>query len=146
MRRILTILAATALFAVPALAADKQPAKADGKTTAAKAPDGYKKVSELVPMPEFVPGMGVLYVQPNTLPEGPFLGYDREGKLANTTYMIPVKDFEARKTIEDLQAGTKTPVDHVDVAFNEGHPGVAEPHWHIVLWHIPKQQEARLQE
>ncbi len=124
--------AAAALLAAPALAADP--------------PQGYQKVADLVPLPEFVPGLGVLYVQPDTLPAGPFLGYDRDGNLANTTYMIPVTEFEQRKTIDDLQADAEAPVDHVDIAFNEGHPGVAEPHWHIVLWHIPQQQEAKLQE
>jgi hypothetical protein len=32
-------------------------------------------------------------------------------------------------------------VDHVSLEFNAGHPGVPEPHYHIVLWHIPKAQE-----
>ncbi len=34
---------------------------------------GYRKVSELVKLPEFLPGLGVLYVVPSTLPAGPFL-------------------------------------------------------------------------
>ena len=40
-----------------------------------KAPPGgkYKKVSTLVELPDFVPGLGVLYVDPDTLPAGPFL-------------------------------------------------------------------------
>ena len=37
-------------------------------------PSGYKKVSELVKLPDFLPGLGTLYVQPSTLPAGPFLG------------------------------------------------------------------------
>lgn len=145
MRRMLTIAAAAALFATPALAAsDKE--QAQGQAGTIEPPAGYEKVADLVPLPEFVPGMGVLYVQPNSLPAGPFLGYDRDGKLVNTTYMIPVTEFEAQKTMDNLEVGTKAPVDHVDIAFNEGHPGVAEPHWHIVLWHIPAPQEARLAE
>ena len=32
----------------------------------------YKKVSELVRFPDFYPGLGRLYVQPGTLPLGPF--------------------------------------------------------------------------
>ena len=56
-----------------------------GTTCAAdamKAPGGdYRKVSELVKLPDFLPGMGTLYVQPKTLPAGPFLAYDRDGKL-----------------------------------------------------------------
>ena len=105
------------------------------------------KVHELVAqLPEFVPGLGVLYAKPDTLPDGPYLGYDKSGKLVNTTYMIPMKDIEARKNIDDLASSTKTPVDHVDISFNEGHPGLAEPHYHVVLWHVPRQQEAQLKE
>ncbi len=145
MRCMLTIAAAAALLSTPALAAaDKE--QTQGQATAIDAPAGYKRVADLVPLPEFVPGLGTLYVQPASLPAGPFLGYDRDGKLVNTTYMIPVKAFEAQKTLDNLEVGAKAPVDHVDIAFNEGHPGVAEPHWHIVLWHIPEQQEARLAE
>ena len=36
-------------------------------------PDGaYKKVSTLVPLPDFVPGLGTLYVDPATLPRDRF--------------------------------------------------------------------------
>ena len=39
-----------------------------------KAPPGgaYKKVSELVKLTDFLPGLGTLYVNPSTLPQGPF--------------------------------------------------------------------------
>jgi hypothetical protein len=33
-------------------------------------------------------------------------------------------------------------VDHVSLYYNAGHPGVEEPHYHIVLWYIPKAEEA----
>ena len=46
----------------------------------------YQRVSDLVKLPEFIPGLGVLYVDPNTLPAGPFLAYDREGNLVSTIY------------------------------------------------------------
>ena len=41
----------------------------------AKAPPGgdYQQVSKLVALPDFLPGIGTLYVQPATLPAGPFL-------------------------------------------------------------------------
>ena len=35
-------------------------------------PAPYKKVSELVKLPDFLPGMGTLYVDPKTRPAGPF--------------------------------------------------------------------------
>ena len=44
---------------------------------AATPPASYKKVSTLVALPDFVPGLGTLYVDPATLPAGPFLAYDK---------------------------------------------------------------------
>lgn len=110
-----------------------------------KAPPGgaYKKVSELVKLPDFLPGMGTLYVDPKTLPAGPFLAYDHEGRLVSTIYMIPVEDMQGQKKFSDLKtAGGK--VDHVDMYYNAGHPGVEKPHYHVVLWTVSKADEARV--
>jgi hypothetical protein len=109
------------------------------------APPGgaYQKVSALVPLPDFIPGMGTLYVDPKTLPVGPFLAYDREGKLVSSIYMVPVKDFEAKKALSNLGAA-KEKVDHVDLYYNAGHPGVAEPHYHIVVWYVSPDKAASL--
>ncbi len=113
--------------------------------TAQKAPPSadYKKVSTLVALPDYLPGLGTLYVVPATLPAGPFLAYDREGNLASSIYMIPVKDLEAHKAFDNLNVA-KEKVDHVSMYYNTGHPGVAEPHYHVVLWYIPKDREASL--
>jgi hypothetical protein len=100
-------------------------------------PASFKKVSSLVKLPDFVPGLGTLYVDPATLPVGPFLGYSHKGKLINITYMVPLKDLDARKNFETLgvvAAGAK--VNHTDIQYNPGHPGVEEPHYHIVQWLI----------
>lgn len=103
----------------------------------------YKAVSSLVTLPSFIPGMGQLFVDPASLPAGPFLGYDHDGKLVNTTYMIPLSMMKASMNLHDLKApGGK--VDHVDIMYNAGHPGVAEPHIHIVLWNVPADQESRV--
>ncbi len=103
-------------------------------------PAPYKKVSELVKLPDFIPGLGTLYVDPKTLPEGPFLAYDHHERLVSTIYMIPLKELDAQKVWNDLPAPGGY-VDHVSIDYNAGHPGVAEPHYHIVLWHIPKVDE-----
>ncbi|MCI0429681.1 MAG: hypothetical protein L0210_03935 [Rhodospirillales bacterium] len=110
-----------------------------------KAPPGgdYQQVSKLVALPDFLPGLGTLYVQPATLPAGPFLAYDRDGRLVSTIYMIPTKDIEAQKKFDDLAVGTNDVVD-VDMYYNAGHPGVEEPHYHVVLWHVP-QGDAKLE-
>ncbi|MGQ7790965.1 DUF5602 domain-containing protein [Faunimonas sp. B44] len=105
--------------------------------------ENFKKVSELVTLPDFLPGLGQLYVDPSSLPAGPFLAYDRDGRLVSTIYMIPVEDLTPEKRFEDLSLGNGN-VDHVDVYFNAGHPGVEKPHAHVVLWHVPAADEARV--
>ena len=102
------------------------------------APPGgaYKEVSTLVPLPSFLPGLGTLYVDPATLPAGPFLAYDHHGQLVSSIYMIPLKDMNAQKGFTGLKTGHGEHVDHVDVVYNAGHPGVPEPHYHIILWYI----------
>ena len=115
-------------------------------STALKGPSarrGYKKVSDLVNFPSFFPGIGVLYVKPNTLPNGPFLAFDRKDRLVSTIYMIPLEEMENHKTFENL-AGFAGRGDHVTLYFNGGHPGVDMPHYHIVIWHVSKKDEARV--
>lgn len=110
-------------------------------------PASFKKVSSLVKLPDFVPGLGTLYVDPATLPVGPFLGYDHKGKLVNITYMIPLKDIDGHKNFDALggvAAGVK--LNHTDIQYNPGHPGVEEPHYHVVQWLIsPAAVKAEMQ-
>jgi hypothetical protein len=115
-------------------------------TAQRKAPPGgaYKKVSTLVALPDFLPGLGTLYADPATLPAGPFLAYDRHGNLVSSIYMIPLKDMNAQKGFPSLKTGQGEQVDHVDVVFNAGHPGVAEPHYHFILWYVSPAKAAEL--
>ena len=80
----------------------------------------FKAVSSLVKLPDFLPGMGQLFVDPATLPAGPFLAYDHDGKLVSTIYMLPTKDLNPDKRFEDIAAPGGN-VDHVDVYYNAGH-------------------------
>ena len=109
------------------------------------APPGgaFQKVSELVELPEYIPGLGTLYVDPATLPAGPFLAYDREGGLVSTIYMVPLAAMNEQKGFTGLDAADGE-VDHVDIVYNAGHPGVAEPHYHVVLWHVTAERAAAL--
>jgi len=125
---------AAAAFALPAVARD---------VTQAPPPAPFAAVSSLVKLPDFVPGLGSLYVDPATLPAGPFLAYDHDGKLVSTIYMIPIADLNPDKRFDDLAAPGGA-VDHVDVYYNAGHPGVEVPHAHVVLWHVPAADEARV--
>ncbi len=132
MRNALIAMGLMSLIAAPALAQGVEHGPPGG---------AYKKVSELVKLPDFLPGLGTLYVNPTTLPAGPFLAYDHQGRLVSTIYMIPIKDINAQQKFDALSApGGK--VDHVSLYYNAGHPGVPEPHYHIVLWHVPKAQES----
>jgi hypothetical protein len=99
--------------ASPALATDIQ------KTP----PAHFKKVSFLVHLPDYIPGLGTLYLDPAAAPVRLYLGYDRSGKLVNVTYMIPLKQIEERKGFEGLgHAASGVKIDHTDVVFNPGHP------------------------
>lgn len=105
----------------------------------------FRKVSELTDLPEFVPGLGVLYVQPDTMPVGPFLAYDRDGTLLSTVYMLPMAQLQQQRNVTGLSAGTGQ-VNQVDVTFNPGHPGLPEPHYHVVMWHAPKAKIQQISE
>lgn len=134
--RIIAATLAVSLAAFPVLAQDQ---------VASAPPEGaYQKVADLVPLPEFLPGLGTLYVDPATLPAGPFLAYDRDGALVSTVYMIPVEELTTENRFDDLSAPGGD-VDHVDVYYNAGHPGVEVPHAHVVLWHAA-DGEARVKE
>lgn len=104
----------------------------------------FQPVSALVDLPDFIPGVGILYVDPATLPAGPFLAYDREGKLVSSVYMIPLAAMNEHQNFDGLAVGDDD-VDHVDIQFNAGHPGVAEPHYHVTLWYVSEQEAAGLQ-
>lgn len=138
MRTILPALLVTG--ALLATGASQALAKSDVMT---KPPANFKKVSTLVQLPEFLPGYGTLYVDPKTLPAGPFLGYDRKGKLTNITFMLPLSQLNERKNWTNVGgAAAGLSIDHTDIAYNPGHPGVPEPHYHFINWLIPHGEEA----
>ena len=94
----------------------------------------YIQVSDALPLPEFIPGLGTLFVDPATLPAGPFLAYDHDGKLSATIYMVPLEDLQNGTAYDGLGIGSHT-VAGVDIYYNARHPGVEKPHAHVVLYH-----------
>ena len=94
----------------------------------------YVQVSDALPLPEFIPGLGMLFVDPATLPAGPFLAYDHDGRLSATIYMTPLEDLQDGATYDGLGIGSHS-VAGVDIYYNAGHPGVEKPHAHVVLYH-----------
>lgn len=141
MRKMLSLAAALLASTTIAAYAD-EPDPAIAKSPPA---EPYQQVSKLVPLPDFVPGLGQLFVDPATLPAGPFLAYDHDGKLVSTIYMIPIADLNPDKTFDNLPAPGGA-VDHVDVYYNAGHPGVEVPHAHLVLWHVAADDESSVAE
>lgn len=137
-RPLLGVALAAGLLATPALAHDTE------ALVQSPPPAPFAKVSELVALPDFLPGLGVLYVDPATLPAGPFLGYDHDGKLSATIYMTPIEDLEAGSAFDGLSVGSHE-VDSTDIYYNAGHPGVEKPHVHVVLFH-DADAKARLAE
>lgn len=135
----LLVLTVVALLLAPSL-----PAQNTAEKTA-NPPANFKKVSTLVRLPDWLPGLGTLYVDPATLPAGPYLGYNHNGQLVNVTYMLSSKELEQHKDWNDLGqkiANLDLKVDHTSVNFNPGHPGLQEPHYHITQWLItPAQQQ-----
>jgi hypothetical protein len=51
--------------------------------------------------------------------------------------MVPIADLVARKRFEDLAVADRD-VQDVDLYYSPGHPGVVVPHYHFVLWYVPK--------
>lgn len=100
----------------------------------------YVQVSEVLPLPAFIPGLGTLFVDPATLPAGPFLAYDHEGRLSATVYMTPLDALRNGVAFDDLAVGSHT-VSGADIYFNAGHPGVEQPHAHVVLFHDEDAKE-----
>lgn len=136
-RSYLLLLAAAVLFsALPILA--------QNTGSPENLPANFKKVSTLVHLPDWLPGLGTLYVDPASLPAGPYLGYNHSGKLVNVIYMIPIKDMSQHKNWNDLGQNISQldmKVDHTSILYNPGHPGVQEPHYHFIEWFITPAQE-----
>lgn len=133
----LAVALALALVSIP-LAAQKT------ASHAATPPPNFKKVSSIVNLPDWLPGLGTLYIDPATAPVGPYLGYNHNGHLVNVIYMISIKDFDQHKDLNDLgqkvsRMGLK--VDHTSVDYNPGHPGMQEPHYHVIEWLITSAQQ-----
>ena len=124
------VLASSLVFASTTLAA------AHDEEALRQSPPGepYVQVSDVLPLPEFIPGLGTLFVDPSSLPAGPFLAYDHDGKLSATIYMTPLDDLRNGTAYDGLGIGSHE-VSSVDIYYNAGHPGVEKPHAHVVLFH-----------
>ena len=112
-------------------------------------PAGYVNASDLLPLPEFIPGAGALYIDPADAPIGPWLAYGNDGRLVEVLFMVPVSQMTAANDWTNLATGTfgtlgLSGIDHVDISYNPGHAGMAEAHYHfrLVLLDDATQQSA----
>lgn len=100
-------------------------------------PEPYVGVATILPLPDFIPGVGALFIDPANAPTGPWLAYGNDGSLIEVLFMVPISAMQDAQNWSDLAAGliakTGLSVDHVDITYNGGHPGMAEPHYHIRL-------------
>lgn len=100
-------------------------------------PAPYVSVADILPLPAFIPGAGALFIDPANAPVGPWLSYGADGALIEVLFMVPLSGMTAAQNWDDLATGLirdlGATVDHVDVSYNGGHPGMAEPHYHIRL-------------
>lgn len=104
----------------------------------AQPPAPYVNASEILSLPEFIPGAGALYIDPANAPVGPWLSYSQDGTLIEVLYMVPVASMRDGVNWDNLGTGPLAElgiqsIDHVDITYNGGHPGMAEPHYHIRL-------------
>ena len=112
-------------------------------------PAPYVNVSTLLPLPEFIPGAGALFIDPANAATGPWLSYGNDGKLVEILFMLPVKGFfDGSQSMDDMGAAViaelateGVTIDHVDLTYNGGHPGLAEPHYHVRLSLMPHDQQ-----
>ena len=112
-------------------------------------PEGYVPVSEILPLPDFIPGAGALYIDPANAPVGPWFAFSQEGELIEVLFMVPLSEMSVATSWDDLATGVFADhgigaIDHVDISYNGGHPGMAEPHYHVrlVLVDAAAQNEA----
>ncbi|HZW27228.1 MAG TPA: hypothetical protein VFF08_02150 [Trueperaceae bacterium] len=132
-----TLPRATALGLATALALALTASASAQDLTAQPPPEPWVNVATILELPEFVPGAGALYVDPANAPVGPWLAYGTDGSLVEVLFMVPVSEMRNGVNWDDLAGGLLAQlgltVDHVDVTFNGGHPGMAEPHYHVRL-------------
>lgn len=130
-KRVVVVVGSLAFLALPL-------ALAQGTDlTKSPPPAPYVNASTLVQLPDFIPGAGALFIDPANAPTGPWLSYGKDGNLIEVLFMVPVSQMEKAQNWTDLAPGLfkqiGLTVDHVDISYNGGHPGLAEPHYHVRL-------------
>lgn len=136
MRRVLSAVLVVAALALlgGSLVSAQSPA------TPKNVPSGYVNASTIVKgLPAFVPNAGALYIIPDNAPTGPWIAYGKDGNPIDVMFMIPISKMDAHQSwsnlpgVGDLLNELDVTVDHVEVMYNPGHPGLPVPHYHVML-------------
>ena len=119
-----------------------------GDLTTEPPPAPYVNATSILPLPDFIPGAGALYIDPANAPVGPWLSYGSDGSLVEVLFMVPLSQMQNADNWDDLATGLVSElgvtIDHVDISFNGGHPGMAEPHYHFRLVVVDAQTQQSL--
>jgi BON domain len=85
---------------------------------------------------------GIHRYAPDGGPGGPYAGYDRNGRLVATVYLVPMRGL-AQKGPDDFRSGDRH-IDHVTIYPVDVQPDVPEARYAIVLWHVSAAEAAAL--
>jgi hypothetical protein len=85
---------------------------------------------------------GIHRYEPDGGPGGPYAGYDGQGRLVATVYLVPMRGL-AQKGPDDFGSGGRR-IDHVTIYPVDVQPDVPEARYAIVLWHVSPAEAAAL--
>jgi hypothetical protein len=85
---------------------------------------------------------GILRYQADGGLAGPYTGYDSNGRLVVTLYLVPMRGL-AQKGADDFASGGRR-IDHVSIYPIDVQPDVPEARYAIVLWHVSAAEAATL--
>lgn len=143
-----SIRSATLLVAVAAMWVASTVFAQGSDLTTEPPPAPYVNASSILELPDFIPGAGALYIDPANAPVGPWLSYGSDGSLVEVLFMVPLSQMQDAANWDDLATGflgqLGVTIDHVDISFNGGHPGMAEPHYHFRLVVVDAQTQQSL--
>jgi hypothetical protein len=71
-----------------------------------------------------------------------FAAYDRSGRVVATLFAVSMRDL-ARVGLDDLRADGRA-IDHVAVVPIPAHGDVPDAFYHVVLWHVTREEAAAL--
>jgi hypothetical protein len=85
---------------------------------------------------------GIRRYAPAGGPGGPYAGYDRNGRLVATVYLVAMRGL-AQNGPDNFRSGDRH-IDHVTIYPVDVQPDVPEARYAIVLWHVSAAEAAAL--